>query len=164
MLGLKYLYKTYTTKSLAIQRTCDRGQELVNKLKISRGEKRKLWRCEFSYPKATFIHKVKEVQLSEMDSLSLVLRPVRAIRVTRGGLEPSAIGEFSRQTWQVKSHPKSPRTTGNEAGTVLYLHVLTDQQQRFTTRFQFYTRGTAQYTLDTFFQKAHSFSLNFTTT
>ena len=28
---------------------------------------------------------------------SLVPRPVRAIRVTRGGLEPSAIGEFSRQ-------------------------------------------------------------------
>ena len=33
--------------------------------------------------------------------LSLVPRPVRAIRVTRGGLEPSA---------------KSPRTTRNEAG------------------------------------------------
>ena len=56
---------------------------------------------------------------------SLVPRPVRAIRVTRGGLEPSAIargvlGEFSRQAWQVTSavtsHPKSPRTTGNEAG------------------------------------------------
>ena len=48
-------------------------------------------------------------------SSSLVPRPVRAIRVTRGGLEPSAIGEFSRQAWQVTSHPKSPRTTGNEA-------------------------------------------------
>ena len=50
---------------------------------------------------------------------SLVPRPVRAIRVTRGGLEPSAIarvlGELSRQAWQVTSHPKSPRTTGNEA-------------------------------------------------
>ena len=46
---------------------------------------------------------------------SLVPRPVRAIRVTRGGLEPSAIGEFSRQAWQVTSHPKSPRTTENEA-------------------------------------------------
>ena len=51
----------------------------------------------------------------------LVPRPVRAIRVTRGGLEPSAItrgvlGELSRQAWQVTSHPKSPRTTGNEAG------------------------------------------------
>ena len=43
---------------------------------------------------------------------SLVPRPVRAIRVTRGGLEPS---EFSRQALQVESHPKSPRTTGNEA-------------------------------------------------
>ena len=35
-------------------------------------------------------------------------------------LEPSTIargvlGEFSRQAWQVTSHPKSPRTTGNEA-------------------------------------------------
>ena len=30
-------------------------------------------------------------------SSSLVPRPVRAIRVTRGGLEPSAMGEFSRQ-------------------------------------------------------------------
>ena len=39
---------------------------------------------------------------------SLVPRPVRAIWVTRAG-------EFSRQTWQVTSHPKSPRTTGNEA-------------------------------------------------
>ena len=47
--------------------------------------------------------------------LSLVPRPVRAIRVTRGGLEPSAIGEFPRQAWQVTSHPESPRTTGNEA-------------------------------------------------
>ena len=51
---------------------------------------------------------------------SLVPRPVRAVRVTRGGLEPSAIargvlGEFSRQAWQVTSHPKSPRTTGNDA-------------------------------------------------
>ena len=52
-------------------------------------------------------------------SSSLVPRPVRAIRVTRGGLETSAIargvlGELSRQAWQVTSHPKSPRTTGNE--------------------------------------------------
>ena len=52
---------------------------------------------------------------------SLIPRPVRAIRVARGGLEPSAIargvlGEFSRQAWRVTSHPKSPRTTGNEAG------------------------------------------------
>ena len=46
---------------------------------------------------------------------SLVPRPVRAIRVTRGGLEPSVLGEFSRQARQVTSHPKSPRTTGNEA-------------------------------------------------
>ena len=54
------------------------------------------------------------------DFLSLVPRPARAIRVTRGGLEPSAIGEFSRQfsrqAWQVTSHRKSPRTTGNNAG------------------------------------------------
>ena len=28
----------------------------------------------------------------------------------------SVLGEFSRQAWQVTSHPKSPRTTGNEAG------------------------------------------------
>ena len=52
-------------------------------------------------------------------SSSLVSRPVRAIRVTRGGLETSAIargvlGELSRQAWQVTSHPKLPRTTGNE--------------------------------------------------
>ena len=58
------------------------------------------------------------------DRASLVPRPVRAIWVTRGGLEPSAIarcvsGEFSRQAWLVTSHPKSPRTTGNEAGTGL---------------------------------------------
>ena len=54
----------------------------------------------------------------ETSAPSLVARPVRATRVTRGGLEPSAIvlGEFSRQASQVTSHPKSPRTTGNEAG------------------------------------------------
>ena len=47
---------------------------------------------------------------------SLVPRPVRAIRVTRGGLEPSAVlGEFFRQARQVTSHLNSPRTTGNEA-------------------------------------------------
>ena len=28
----------------------------------------------------------------------------------------SVLGEFSRQAWQVTSLPKSPRTTGNEAG------------------------------------------------
>ena len=61
-------------------------------------------------------------ELSFSDRCSLVPRPVRAIRVTRGGLEPSAIaifvlGEFSRQAGQVTSHPKSPRTTGNEAAT-----------------------------------------------
>ena len=39
---------------------------------------------------------------------SLVPRPVCAIWVTRGR-------EFSLQAWQVTSHPKSPRTTGNEA-------------------------------------------------
>ena len=47
--------------------------------------------------------------------LSLVPRPVRAICVTKGGLEPSAMCEFSHQAWQVMSHPKWPRTTGNEA-------------------------------------------------
>ena len=50
---------------------------------------------------------------------SLVPKPVHAIRVTRGGLEPSAIvlSKFSWQAWQVTSHPKSPRTTRNEAGS-----------------------------------------------
>ena len=38
--------------------------------------------------------------------------------LTRGGLEPSAIGEFSREAWQVTSNPKSPRTTGNEAAVI----------------------------------------------
>ena len=39
-------------------------------------------------------------------------------KLTRGGLEPSAIGEFSREAWQVTSNPKSPRTTGNEAAVI----------------------------------------------
>ena len=62
------------------------------------------------------------------DRASLVPRPVRAIWVTSGGLEPSAIArgvlsEFSRQAWQVTSHPKSPRTTGSEAGIgLLFTH------------------------------------------
>ena len=55
---------------------------------------------------------------------SLLPRPVRAIRVTSGGLEPSVIarvlGEFSRQVWQVTSHPKSPRTVGNVAGGIRF--------------------------------------------
>ena len=46
------------------------------------------------------------------------MRPVRVIRVTRRGLEPSAIvfGKFFRQALQVTSHLISPRTAGNEAG------------------------------------------------
>ena len=35
--------------------------------------------------------------------------------IVRGGLEPSAIDDLSRQAQQVTSHPKSPRTTGSEA-------------------------------------------------
>ena len=64
----------------------------------------------------TFCTRVDQAQLH-----SLVPRPVRAIRVTGGGLEPSAIvlGEFSRQASQVTSHPKSPRTTGNEAANYI---------------------------------------------
>ena len=33
--------------------------------------------------------------------------------------------EFSRQAWQVTSHPKSPRTTGNEAGSRSFPYILT---------------------------------------
>ena len=48
---------------------------------------------------------------------SLVPRPVRAIRVTWGGLEPSAIargvlGEFSRQAWQVNRWNHIPNRRG----------------------------------------------------
>ena len=46
---------------------------------------------------------------------SLVTRPVRAIRVSRGGLGSNAWREFFRQDRQVLSHTKSPRATGNEA-------------------------------------------------
>ena len=35
----------------------------------------------------------------------------------------SVLGEFSRQAWQVTSHQKSPRTTGNEAGRILVVVV-----------------------------------------
>ena len=48
---------------------------------------------------------------------NLVPRPVRAIRVTRGGLEPSVLGKLTSLT--VTSHPKSPRTTGNEAESLV---------------------------------------------
>jgi len=40
----------------------------------------------------------------------------------RGGLEPSAIANFPDKLdghWRVTSHPKSPRTTGNEAGGIV---------------------------------------------
>ena len=54
---------------------------------------------------------------------SLIPRPVRVIRVTRRGLEPSAIvfGKFFRQALQVTSHLISPRTAGNEAGAEVVL-------------------------------------------
>ena len=41
---------------------------------------------------------------------------------------PGVLGEFFRQAWQVTSHPKSPRTTGNEAGFVVF--YLIDQVGR----------------------------------
>ena len=48
------------------------------------------------------IKRLPHISLSLLGKTSLVPRPVRAIRVTRGGMEPSAIargvlGEFSRQ-------------------------------------------------------------------
>ena len=73
------------------------------------------WMPVFFFPFLLFILRSNQWNKKKKKA-SLVPRPVRAIRVTRGGLEPSAIGEFSRQAWQVTSHPKSPRTTGNEAG------------------------------------------------
>ena len=78
---------------------------------------------------------------------SLVPRPVRAIWVTRGGLEPSAIarcvsGEFSRQAWLVTSHPKSPRTTGNKAGTGLLFTQKNGLAARFLWLSEAYTHKT----------------------
>ena len=52
---------------------------------------------------------------AEFKFQSLVPRPVRAIRVTRGGLEPSPIARGRPRRIFPTSHPKSPRTTGNEA-------------------------------------------------
>ena len=52
---------------------------------------------------------------SLLKKFKLVPSPLRAIQNIGGGLELSAIGEYSRQAWQVTSDPKSPRTTGNEA-------------------------------------------------
>ena len=39
----------------------------------------------------------------------------------RLGTERDSLGEFSRQAWQVTSHPKSPRTTGNETAPFVLL-------------------------------------------
>ena len=65
-------------------------------------------------------HIVEKAGYATGPTFSLVPRPVGAIRVSRGGLEPSAIArgvlaDFPRQAWQVTSHAKSPRRTGNEA-------------------------------------------------
>ena len=49
--------------------------------------------------------------------LSLVPRPIPAIRVGGGGLEPS--GEFSQQALRLTSRQNSPGTTGDEAGCYL---------------------------------------------
>ena len=50
--------------------------------------------------------------------LGLVSRPVDAIRVSGGGLEPSNeySWQFSWQAWQVTSHSKSQPTPGNKTG------------------------------------------------
>ena len=64
--------------------------------------------------------------------------------MTRGGLKPSAIargvrGEFSQQAWQVTSHPKSPRTTGNEAGEIALKYALKLIFLKFTFEFMINT-------------------------
>ena len=46
---------------------------------------------------------------------SLVLRPVRAIRVSGKGLERSANSPNKFERWRHIRYPKSPGTTGNEA-------------------------------------------------
>ena len=63
-------------------------------------------------------------QLRDKDLSSLVPRPVRATRITRGGLEPSAIGWIfpTSLTGDVKSEIKS--TTGNEAEIYLLDSVI----------------------------------------
>ena len=63
-------------------------------------------------------------QLRENDLSSLVPRPVRATRITRGGLKPSAIGRIflTSLTGDVKS--KIKRTTGNEAEIYLLDSVI----------------------------------------
>lgn len=51
---------------------------------------------------------------------SLFLRPLRAIRVSRRGLEPRR-GFVRELTRDIISHPKPPRTTGSEAEGILRL-------------------------------------------
>ena len=41
----------------------------------------------------------------------------------------SVLGELSRQAWQVTSYPKSPRTTGNEAGVIPFFDLLLKLRQ-----------------------------------
>ena len=62
-----------------------------------------------------------ELKKFERKHRSLVLRPVRAIRVSGRGL--GAERDFFRHAWQVTSHSKSPRTPGNEAGSTDQLKI-----------------------------------------
>ena len=84
------------------------------------------WRKVYVAWKQKMPHDVTlhDVRADAKRYIEVLSRPVRAIRVTRGGLEPSVIawvlGEFSRQVWQVTSHPKSPRTVGNVAGGIRF--------------------------------------------
>ena len=53
-------------------------------------------------------------------SIAFYTKPRLCHQHLRGGLEPSC--EFSRQAWQVTSHPKSLRTTGNDSVTCFISH------------------------------------------
>ena len=154
MLGLKYLYKKYTTKSLAIQRSCDRGQELVKKL-----EKTLALRILLS---KGYIHTQSKGSATLRDGQSQPrtqacsrypsdqrrLGTERDRRIFPTNLIGDVTSEIAEDDWERGWDSLVPSCPDRSA----------------TTRFQFYTGGTTRYTLDTFFQKAHSFSLNFTTT
>ena len=76
---------------------------------------------EFSNDWCDIVTLKTELKKFERKHRNIVLRPVRVIRVSGRGL--GAEREFFWHAWQVTSHPKSPRTPGNEAGSTDQLKI-----------------------------------------
>ena len=64
--------------------------------------------------------------------ISLVFRPVRAIRVSEGARTEWTERKFSWQACPVTSHPKSPRKTGSEAQKISWSWMVEKISRQFS--------------------------------